>query len=600
MRRKRARCAEIIHRLDNSPSHQMRPHAIGHHARCERMLARSEPLRHLATSAAFLGRCGHGFLTEDHRKRARHDVALQIRFATQTQREFGDFAFRSRHRERGIRIDFFVLRILLLVAGRHRGLAAAERGDLLAELCALRFDRLAPCLVEVALLVLFLELLHPFVQLRDFRRGRLCLHGCVGFGGLRRFEAREQARLGVVLVAALPVLLAAQRRRARENPGHRVVVGLRDGIEFVIVAPRASEREAHRGAAQRVHLIINAVELELLGVPLVQIHRAEREHSGGDDLFLAILRILRVEQIARDLLGEKFVERFVRIERINHVIPVPPRIWERHIARPAHRVRIARDIEPVTPPSLAERRRPQQPVHDFCERLVVRGFVAHEGIHLFDRRRQAGEVERHAADERMAIRIGRRLQSLGLDFREDETIHVIPHPGRILHLRHGRLRDRLEGPVLLPLFPINAGSLRDLLAGARIRRTDLDPSLQHRDLGGGKLIFRRHFEILLRVAHRLHEQASARLARLDYVAGIAARRPAFLGIEQQAALDFFRVGRVAFVAMLREQWPHFRFEKRHVLGRRRRGYRRKTGRHSGQRNDQRGTLSEGWVHGYRT
>ena len=78
----------------------------------------------------------------------------------------------------------------------------------------------------------------------------------------------------ILLAPTLPILLTAQRGCARKNACHRVVIGLSNRIKLVIVTACTTQRESHRGAAKCIHLVIDAVKLELLAVAFIQIHRS--------------------------------------------------------------------------------------------------------------------------------------------------------------------------------------------------------------------------------------------------------------------------------------------------------------------------------------
>ena len=68
----------------------------------------------------------------------------------------------------------------------------------------------------------------------------------------------------------------------------------------------------------------------------------------------------------------------------------------------AVRVGVAGGVEPVDRHALAVVRRGQQAIDDLL--VGVGRCVGEEGIDLGRRRRQAGQVERHAADERASDR----------------------------------------------------------------------------------------------------------------------------------------------------------------------------------------------------
>mgnify|MGYP003342857860 CR=1 FL=1 len=76
-----------------------------------------------------------------------------------------------------------------------------------------------------------------------------------------------------------------------QDPGECIVVGPRDGLELVVMAPRAADGLAEHGLADGVELLVNHVEAELLLVLLLVIRRAEREECRGRELTPALRRI---------------------------------------------------------------------------------------------------------------------------------------------------------------------------------------------------------------------------------------------------------------------------------------------------------------------
>ncbi len=96
------------------------------------------------------------------------------------------------------------------------------------------------------------------------------------------------------------------------------------------------------------------------------------------------------------------------------------------------------------------------------DQLVVgrRRRVAHEGRHLFGRRRQPEQIRIQAADERATVGFGRRLQAdLGEPLGHQHIDAILPG-------RNRRLDRRFIGPMLLILRPLRDPALEDLLLRA--------------------------------------------------------------------------------------------------------------------------------------
>jgi hypothetical protein len=102
---------------------------------------------------------------------------------------------------------------------------------------------------------------------------------------------------------------------AVENAGQRVVIVVRNRIEFMIVAAGATEGEAQERLAHRVDLVIDHVADHLLLVSVVSVPGTVYQEACRD----ATRRIGRLsrriwEQIAGDLMHDELVEWQVVVE----------------------------------------------------------------------------------------------------------------------------------------------------------------------------------------------------------------------------------------------------------------------------------------------
>ena len=109
----------------------------------------------------------------------------------------------------------------------------------------------------------------------------------------------------------------------------------------------------------------------------------------------------------------------------------------------------------------------------------------------------------------------------GIQRGQHETVHRFTGPRGILHERRLSTAHRLEAPPVETLLKLHRPSvvrreIRDLcLRHSRIRRSLAHPLSEQFDLSQRQHLFRRHFEIFFRVAHRLDQQARTRLAGHD-------------------------------------------------------------------------------------
>ena len=274
-----------------------------------------------------------------------------------------------------------------------------------------------------------------------------------------------------------------------------VEVALRDRVEFVVVALGAAERQAEDGFAERFHAIDVVVGEILFGnrAALVRVHVVALE-AGGDELGLGAIG----QQVAGELLAEELVVGHIRVERVDDPVAPEPHV-PAAVDREAVRVGIAGGVEPDEGHAFAEVRAGEQAVDEAFvgigrgdRRLACRTFnrraaccyVGDEGFDLFGRGRQAGEVERHAADKRAAVGFGRVFQSLGIEACEDEVVDFVPRPRFVRHLGDVGFHRRDERPVFL------------------VRCALLDPAFEFFFLFGFELVmrigWRHHFRIIAR------------------------------------------------------------------------------------------------------
>ena len=225
-----------------------------------------------------------------------------------------------------------------------------------------------------------------------------------------------------------------------------VVVGLAEGVELVIVAARAADRDAEECGADDVghlgeHFVVRAGDVLVAGV-LAQ--RAEAVEAAGHEEGL----VLRIHLVAGELLFDEFVVGLVAVETLHDVIAIAPGVGAVHVVLVAIALGEADDVEPVAAPLFAVVRRGQQAVDHFLP--GVGRFVGEEGVDLFGGGRQAGEVEGGAADERGAAGGRRGFQSGLFESGEQEGVDGRLRPGFVGRGGEGRrsgIFSWLESPV---------------------------------------------------------------------------------------------------------------------------------------------------------
>lgn len=328
----------------------------------------------------------------------------------------------------------------------------------------------------------------------DLRRGQ---GGVGGLGVVEPGQCRGQfrtpggdGRVGVVGTVALV--------GGREHRLHRVIVGLRDGVELVVVAACTGERQAEHGLGHGVDLFIHQVHGELAPIPLVVAFATDGEEAGGDDFFCLIVLVLKLHQVACELLLEKQVIGFVAIEGLNDVVPVTPGMRVEQIDFLAAALGVAGDVQPVACPALAKAWGIEILIDDTFDGIW--GGIRQKGTHLIGRGGEAGQVVGDAADERGSVRIAHGVQSGFFDRCQHMQVDVCPCPALSLDGRRFRFHGFLKSPVLAALghidLPFAAAGIGHFLF-ARVRCAHLDPLFEVRDDFIREFVFRRHLHVAI-------------------------------------------------------------------------------------------------------
>src|SRR5262249_50600411 len=137
-------------------------------------------------------------------------------------------------------------------------------------------------------------------------------------------------------------------------------------------------------------------------------------------------------------------------------------------------VSVARQVEPVTAPTLAKMRRGEQTIHQSL--VGVRRRVSDEFVHFLRRRRQAEKIETEPPDQCHAFRFGRRLEPLLLQPRQDEGVDWIAHPLGVFDGGDGGTLGSFKGPMI---------TARYLACRYRRRYTRTQERERREESGGG-------------------------------------------------------------------------------------------------------------------
>src|SRR5262249_2340583 len=154
--------------------------------------------------------------------------------------------------------------------------------------------------------------------------------------------------------------------------------------------------------------------------------------------------------VAGELFLHETVERLIAVERADDIVAVAPRMRTPVISLEAISLREANEVKPRQGLPLAVRRRREQPVQHFLER--VGGPVHKEFVHVRGCWREPGQVEGNAAQECGPIRRRSERELRGVQPLEKEAIDG--GTGRRIHCRNRR-PYWLECPVIRQFSGLN-------------------------------------------------------------------------------------------------------------------------------------------------
>src|ERR1051325_4157886 len=151
------------------------------------------------------------------------------------------------------------------------------------------------------------------------------------------------------------------------------------------------------------------------------------------------------KQIARELLDGELIERLIAVEGFDDPITVVISARPDTIDLVTGAVGITSKVQPVPAPPFAKVWRGEQPINELL--VGVGTPVGHESIDLLRIGRQAQKIEREPANQCGAVSLGRRLEALPLQPRENKVVDRVTGPGRIFHARWNGPHYRLKRPM---------------------------------------------------------------------------------------------------------------------------------------------------------
>ena len=207
-----------------------------------------------------------------------------------------------------------------------------------------------------------------------------------------------------------------------------VVVGLGDGVVFVVVALGALEGGAEPDGAGGVDAVEDLIDAAFLGFGAgFDVGGGAAMEASGDDLIDGGVG----EEVAGDLLDGEAVEGHVGVEGVDDPVAEAPDFAE-VVALEAVGVGVAGEVEPRAGPADAEFGGVEELVDEgFDGGLGVFGGGGFEGGDLGGGGREAGEGEVEAAGEGGRVGGFGGGEVFGFEAGEDEAVEVVFGPGGV-------------------------------------------------------------------------------------------------------------------------------------------------------------------------
>ncbi len=233
-----------------------------------------------------------------------------------------------------------------------------------------------------------------------------------------------------------------------EAGGQLVELGLLQGIEFVVVAPRAFQCQPQHRRAKRDDSVGHILRTKFLfdTSPFVRLPMIAVEGCRQD-----LLLCRSGQEVSGQLPGDELIVRKVLVERSHDPIsPGPHRAIDVRLISVG--IRIAGYVEPIHGHAFTILRQRQQSVHQSL--VGIFACVRQKRVDLLERGWQARQIKPQSPQQPFLRSRWTRLKSFRLHPRPDKPVDRILRPGRDLHIRQGRRGNRSERPMLLPLGPL--------------------------------------------------------------------------------------------------------------------------------------------------
>src|SRR5258708_35866861 len=127
-----------------------------------------------------------------------------------------------------------------------------------------------------------------------------------------------------------------------------VIILLRNWIKLVIVTARALHSETENAPAHSSNHVVEVfiTEFRIVFFPETDLRMLTHKTGSGESFVVHPLKL-----VAGQLFLKKNVVRFVRVERMDHIVAITPGIWAIKIVFVSIGIRIAGNIQPMPAPT---------------------------------------------------------------------------------------------------------------------------------------------------------------------------------------------------------------------------------------------------------
>ncbi len=144
----------------------------------------------------------------------------------------------------------------------------------------------------------------------------------------------------------------------------------------MIVTAGATQRLTENNFADRIQQLIGYFHFLVFWVVAQQYLGANNNKARCNPLTVALVNRVVGQQVTCDLFQQEAIVGHVGVERVANPIAIPPGFAKQEVLIQPIGIRVARQVQPVTPESLTKSRRTEQSVDQTLSR--IRGGVVYK------------------------------------------------------------------------------------------------------------------------------------------------------------------------------------------------------------------------------